>query len=158
MHSPVNHVASGMIFLHRYQQALIPPACYESLLASTLSTPYSRGPTTGFLRQSRVKTWRLTVVAPRSLCARPLLIRRPATSRAQGHQGSHEEPPAPAVRRSPSCCSSLRALSDGASGASLSGPSPARGLSACLPVSAPPCMLNTAISHPAPATSVPRTP
>ena len=48
-----------------------------------------------------------------SVCALPLLSREPAAGRPYGHQGSHEEPPAPAVRRTPSCSSSsLRALSD----------------------------------------------
>lgn len=46
-------------------QALLPTSCYRSPLASALSTRYSRSSGTGFLRHSRAKAWRLTVVAPR---------------------------------------------------------------------------------------------
>lgn len=104
-------MASDMTFPHRYQ-ALIPPACYESLLASTLSTRHSHGPAaascvTVVLMHGSLRSWHHG-----SLCAPPLLTGKPAAGRAQGHQGSHEEPPAPAVRRNPSCSSSLRALSD----------------------------------------------
>jgi len=104
-------MASDMTFPHRYQ-ALIPPACYESLLASTLSTRHSHGPAaascvTVVLMHGSLRSWHHG-----SLCAPPLLTGKPAAGRAQGHQGSHEEPPAPAVRRNPSCSSSLRSLSD----------------------------------------------
>lgn len=124
MHSPVNHVASGMIFLHWYQP-LIPSACYESLLASTLSARYSRGPPAGFLRHCRVKTWRLTVVAPLSLCARPLLTRSPQpAARKVIKVRTKNLPPQPsaATRHAPP----PREPSPTLTGASQSGPSPAR--------------------------------
>lgn len=146
-------MASDMTFPHRYQ-ALIPPACYESLLASTLSTRHSHGPAaascvTVVLMHGSLRSWHHG-----SLCAPPLLTGKPAAGRAQGHQGSHEEPPAPAVRRNPSCSSSLSPLRRCPRLHRADHLLPG-GLSACLPVLSSTLQLNTAISRPVPAVSVP---
>ena len=75
--------------------------------------PIFSGSAIGFLRHVAQRHDGLRSRHHGSVCALPLLSREPAAGRPYGHQGSHEEPPAPAVRRTPSCSSSsLRALSD----------------------------------------------
>ena len=80
MHRPAILEASGISF-HYLVSGPLPPAYCGSPLASALSPHYSRVR----LLDSRVtvaKARRLTVAAPRSLCALPLLTGKPAAGRA----------------------------------------------------------------------------